>query len=192
MTALILLRDWQKSQIEFWRPIPGIIGYDVSNFGNVRTRWKMDRRASRATLYTLTGEYEMVNLKVRSDSYTYVNIHLTVFSLHPLLHRVVASTFLPNSERLPVVNHKNHIRGDNRVDNLEWTDPQGNYEHARRNGTAALGERCGHTKLNPTKVREIRAELSAGEKTRQLSERYSVSVATIRLIRQHKVWAHVK
>lgn len=68
----------------------------------------------------------------------YINVKLTTKEKERLvpIHVLVAEAFIPNPENKPVVNHINHNKHDNRVENLEWATYSENtkayYEHKRR------------------------------------------------------------
>ncbi len=117
-----------------------------------------------------------------------------------LVHRLVATVFIPNPLNLPVVNHKDGNTRNNTVENLEWVTHSDNMRHSwhklntykNRVAVCPRGEANYNAKLTEAKVREIRKLYAAGGITHQkIATRYGVSKPLIRNIVARKSWAHV-
>lgn len=105
---------------DVWKPIVGYEGlYEVAPCGairNVRTlRW--------------------LSPSEKDDGYMSVKLFRDGVGRNKTVHRIVAEAFLPNPESKPQVNHIDHDKTNNRVDNLEWVTPQENTNHEIRSGT---------------------------------------------------------
>lgn len=65
------------------------------------------------------------------DGYLCVGIKINGKNTTRKIHRLVAEAFIPNPENKPEVNHKNGVKSDNRIDNLEWATAKENSWHKR-------------------------------------------------------------
>ena len=73
---------------------------------------------------------EELNFTLDKDGYLKTALRKNGVRKYLRVHRLVAQTFLENPNDLPVVNHKNGIKSDNRLDNLEWCTVSENTKHA--------------------------------------------------------------
>lgn len=108
-----------KAEFELWKDIKGFEGYyQVSTWGRVRSldRWIIGYK--NGTKRFCKGK--ILTLKKYSNKYFYVILSKYKINKTIRIHRLVAEAFIPNPNNLPCVNHKDEVKTNNRVENLEW------------------------------------------------------------------------
>lgn len=120
---------------EIFKDIPTFEGlYQVSNLGRVKS---LPRTYIQNNGYgSFPHRYKERFLKPYKTKQGYLMIGLSKGNKSKLylLHRIVALTFIPNPIGYKEVNHKNAIKDDNRVENLEWCNRKYNQMEAERMG----------------------------------------------------------
>ena len=92
---------------EIWKDIDGYEGlYQVSNLGRVKSLHHNKEKI-------LKGSYA-------KEGYHLISLSKEGTQKRCLVHRLVATAFIPNPYKLECVNHKDENPRNNNVDNLEW------------------------------------------------------------------------
>lgn len=106
--------------------------YQVSNYGRIISLWNYPY-------------IKLLNCGKDKDGYCLITLHKNKNKKTHKVHRLVAQAFIPNPLNFPCINHKNEIKTDNRVGNLEWCDHLYNNKYGSRN------ERVAKTLSKPVK-----------------------------------------
>ena len=134
---------------ERWEKLPGYENILVSNLGRVQVNNKLKKQT------------------LDKDGYYRVGIENNIKSKQPV-HRLVAKTFIPNPDNLPVVDHINGSKTDNRACNLRWCTVGQNTQWAYDLGTlTATGNTTMALALN-VETREATIYKSQADMAKQL------------------------
>ncbi len=155
-----------KIQRELWLPVRNYRGhYIVSNLGRLAT--------------VKDKQFILRKTPIGSHGYCVVTLSKNGIEKTYRFHRIIAATFLGESKLQ--VNHKNGIKSDNRVENLEWVTGKQNMQHSVKIGLYKTGESHHFAKLKDRQVRAIRKSRRG---TNYLADKYKVSKSLVRLIRK--------
>lgn len=108
------------------------------------------------------------------------------------VHRLVAAEFIPNPENKPVVSHKNLVKNDNRLVNLEWVTYAENNRHAHDNGVfrKARGKHH-HAIYSDELIHEICRLLQEGRRQVDIVRMMNVERHLVNSIRKKCTWGHI-
>lgn len=169
------------------KPIPGYEGYyEISSDGEV---YSLDRVVKKQNGNRF---FKGIKLKKGRSEYLLVTLSKNGKSVIFYIHRGVAESFLTRKDGL-IVNHKNGIKTDNRVENLEWVTHSENHLHAIRANLrkAPFGEKCRASKLKNDDVLKILQMLKDGLGRRQIAEGFGVKRQAIDNIANGITWSHL-
>ena len=113
---------------EIWKDVIGYENkYEVSNLGRVRSCPRNTSGLGRA-------DYLIMKQSKDKGGYMTIGLMMNGKKSRSRVHRLVASSFIPNPEGKEFVNHIDGVKDNNILSNLEWSTPSENTRHAVETG----------------------------------------------------------
>lgn len=171
---------------ELWAAIAGWEGvYEISTLGRVKrltgSRGHFPGKILNGTI-SYWG-YPMVVLKSRQNG----------MIRGAACHRLMAEAFLGPIPEGMEVNHRDGIKTNNQLENLELVTRQGNIDHACATGLINnKGERNSQSKLTAAQVIEIRNLASEKVPSSVIASRFKIRISHVRRLVTRKQWVHVQ
>lgn len=117
----------RSKQTEQWKDIKGYEGlYQVSNKGRVRSlkKWNVGKGLFEDCITILSPTDN-------GHGYQIVSLHKDRQRKNHYVHRLVAEAFIENCSNYEVINHIDHNRKNNNVENLEWCTQEYNINYSK-------------------------------------------------------------
>ena len=110
-------------EVEKWKDISGYPGYQVSNFGRVKS-----------LNYNHTKKEKILKSFKQRDGYLLVKLYKNGKAKNIYIHRLVCTAFVQNESLFyNEINHLDENKENNCASNLEWSNRQHNINFGTRN-----------------------------------------------------------
>lgn len=181
-------------KIEIWKDVVGYEKYySVSNLGNIKIHDSIRRCVLRdGRPWQRVAKGKIFKGNINNHGYYSVGFSKNGITKTFSVHSIVANAFIgPRPEGLDI-NHKNGVKTDNYVSNLEYITRKQNINHAIKIGIAFIGEKNPFSKLKKEDVINIRNEhLYNRTPNFCIAKMYNVSSSCIWNIINRRTWKHI-
>lgn len=160
------------------------IPYIISSYG----------RLFSINYHSITGLVKEIEGRHDKDGYQTATVTFDGIAKTIKLHRFVATMFIDNPENKEQVNHKNGIKDDNHVWNLEWVTNAENMKHARENGLIkdiTCGERVWCHIYSKDQIRKVCEMLTQNKSFDDIHKETGVARYTISDILAKRKWKQI-
>lgn len=166
--------------MEIWKEIPDHVGYEVSNYGNIRSRLNNSGKISK--------DYRSIKAITTEKGYKRAPIRKNKKPRMWFVHRLVLLAFVGNIPKDMEVNHINGIKDDNRLDNLEYVTHSENEKHKYRilKRPTIKWEKSNFSKLTRDQAYSIKYLENGLQK--DIAKKYGISKGMVCLIKNNKNW----
>lgn len=162
---------------ETWMPIRGFPGYEVSTFGRVKS---------------LRRRYSVLK-KLFVRNYAHVLLYRCNYIKHFRVHRLVLEVFIGKCPKGCEANHKDGIKTNNRLKNLEWITSSENKAHAFNLGLCSQkGELNNSARLKEDDVKLIKKLRFHNVKNKEIASYFDVTEGCITEITRKNNWSYVE
>lgn len=172
---------------EVWKDIPNYEGkYQASTFGRIK--------GLEIVIVGYRGAKNFYKERIMSqglNSTGYCSTRRTFIfdgKQTNLAHRLVAITFIENPDKLSEVNHKNGLKTDNTVGNLEWCTKSQNLKHAADVLDINTGTKHFRSKFTEKDVIDI---FNMNGTEREIALKYGVSHSVIGFIKRKQSYKSI-
>lgn len=175
-----------------WRDIPGFKGYyQASTDGQVRSVDRLIPNSVGSGHRLMKGK--ILNPAVyKNPGYPTVALSMKGKVEYYSVHSLVLLAFVGPCPEGMECRHKNGVKTDNRLENIEWNTRSKNQLDRVEHGTSNSGERNHHAKLTDRDVLQIRRLYQTGKYTQaRLARKFKISASIVSEIVNNKIWRHL-
>jgi hypothetical protein len=176
---------------ERWLPVEGFPGYEVSDFGRVRSFWR-SRGGHGGQVISATPQ-RILKGHLNRNGYRIVTLH-SEERLHCLtVHRIVLEAFVGPRPPGGCCRHLDGIKTRNRLTNLAWGTYRENTLDKVTHGTVPNRKGMAHplAKITDQMVIKIRELCAHGHLQKDVAQMFDVAKPTVSDIVRRKKWKHI-